>query len=327
MIAVTGSAGLVGGNLARTLLADGCKVRALVHRQRKALAGLDVEVVEADLTNRDSLIRAFSGVETVYHLGGLISIQMDNWDALAAVNVEGTRNVVEACLECGVRRLVHFSSVHALQQEPLDAPLDESRPFVTRADAPPYERSKAAADLIVREGIERGLDAVLIFPTAIAGPFDFRPSYIGMALRMLAGGRIPALVSGGYNWVDVRDVVAGAIQSERLGAAGSSYILSGHWNTIQEVAQMVSAHTGKPAPRWIIPLWLAQWAEPFMAKLARLNGTGPLYTRAMLNALRSNRLVSHARATRELGYHPRPLRETVADTLQWFAAQEKGQDV
>jgi dihydroflavonol-4-reductase len=322
MIVITGASGLVGGNLVRALLAQGRPVRALVHHDRRALQGLDVETATADLADPASLEQAFRGAQVVYHLAGSISIRMDNWDALQRVNVAGTGNVIAACLRCGVEKLVYFSSIHAYRQEPFDLPLDEDRPLLSDERLPPYERSKAAAERLVRQAPERGLDSVIVIPTAILGPYDFRPSFLGQALQMLAGGRIPALVRGGYDWVDVRDVVAGALQAERLGQGGSRYILSGHWHALKELAQVAAEISGRSAPRLVVSIWLAELFQPLMAGLARINGSQPLYTQAMLNALRSNRQVSHARATLDLGYTPRPFEQTLRETLAWFAEQD-----
>lgn len=323
MIVITGAAGLVGGNLARALLAQGQPVRALVHHDRRALNGLAVDTVSADLTDPASLEQAFHGAQVVYHLASTISIRMDNWDDLQRVNVTGTRNVVDACLHCGVEKLVYFSSIHAYQQEPFDQPVDEDRPLLTDERIPPYERSKVAAELVVRQAPERGLDTVIIIPTAILGPYDFRPSYLGQALRLLARGRIPVLVQGGYDWVDVRDVVDGAIQAEHQGRSGARYILSGHWHSLREVGQVMTEITGRPAPRFIVPIWLAQIFQPVMAKLAQVNGAQPLFTQSMLGAMRSNQHISHTRATRDLGYTPRPFNQTLTDTLDWFASQRR----
>jgi len=324
MIVITGASGLVGGNLVRTLLEQGQPVRALVHHNRRALEGLGLETISADLNDPASLEQAFEGAQVVYHLASSISIRMDNWDDLMHVNVAGTQNVVDACLRCGVEKLVYFSSIHAYQQEPFDLPLDENRPLLTDDRIPPYERSKAAAELIVRQAPDRGLATVIIIPTAILGPYDFRPSYFGQALQLLARGHIPALVHGGYDWVDVRDVVDGAIQAERQGRSGSRYILSGHWRSLRDVARVTAEIKGKSAPKFVVPIWLAELFQPVMARLAQLNGSEPIYTKAMLNALRSNRQISHARATKELGYAPHPFEQTLKDTLDWFAEQGGG---
>ena len=302
----------------RALLNRGRSVRALVHKDRRALEGLDVETISADLTKPDTLRSAFEGAETVYHLASAISIRMDGWEQLEQVNVHGTRNVIEACLACGVKKLVYFGSIHAYEQEPLDQPLDEDRQLVSGTAIPPYERSKAAAELPVRQASDRGLDTMIIIPTAIIGPHDFRPSYIGESLQALANGRIPALVSGGYNWVDVRDVVDGAIKAADVGENGARYILSGHWRSLREVGAMVSRYSGRPAPKIIVPIKLAELFQPVMAGLAYINGSQPIYTKSMLMAMRSNKQVSYARAAKDLGYVPRPFEETIRDTIQWF---------
>ena len=322
MIVVTGASGLVGGNLVRALLAQGRPVRALVHRDRRALTGLDVETISADLTDPSSLRQAFRGADIVYHLGSSISISSGNWDELERVNVIGTRNVIDACLHNNVHRLMYFGSIHSYQQEPFNQLLDEYRPLLTGDNHPPYERSKALAEMETRRSLDRGLDSVILIPTAIAGPFDFRPSYFGQALQLLAHGRIPALVRGGYDWVDVRDVVDSAIKAEQLAPRGGRYILSGHWHSLKDVARFTSEFSGKPAPRFTVPIWLAQLAQPIMAKLAQVNGAQPIYTRPMLNAMKSNHNISHARATRDLGYSPRPFQQTIADTLNWFKDQK-----
>jgi dihydroflavonol-4-reductase len=319
MIAITGASGLVGGNLARALLAQGREVRALIHRDRRALEGLDLQLVQADVRDLDSLCSALEGAQVVYHLAGRISLEMDSWNELQAVNVQGTRNVVAACLQCGVPRLVHFSSVHALEQAPLDSPLDESRRRISSPGYTPYARSKALEELEVYNGIGRGLSAVILNPTAILGPYDYYPSYLGQAIIDLAKGRIPALVPGGFDWVDVRDVVQGAIQAEKLASSGTHYLLSGNWHSVRQVADLVAELTGRSAPRLTVPFGIAYQSAPLMGWLARFLGFGPLYTRVSLDALQSNRNISHAKASRELLYNPRPFRETLGDTLDWFA--------
>ena len=328
-VLVTGASGLVGASLVRALLEQGRNVCALVHEDRRALAGLDVETLLVDVRDPEALERAMGGVEVVYHLAGSISLTMDSEPEMKAINVLGTRNVVAACLRRGVGRLVHFSSIDAMRQEPLQLPVDENRPLVDAdrsatalAHIPPYDLSKAQGEREVLAGIAHGLDAVIVRPTAMLGPYDFKPSYLGQALIQLAYGRIPALVSGGFDWVDVRDVVAGALRAEQIASAGASYLLGGNWRTIRQVAELVAGFTGQAAPFFTVPMWLADAFAPVMLKLARFNRTQPIYTRVTLNVLRSNRQVSCARAKSELGYIARPLNETVRDTLAWF--QEHG---
>ncbi len=322
-VVVTGAAGHAGANLVRALLAQGRPTRALVHVDRQAVEGLDVEVIAGDIRELESLMNAFKGADVVYHLAAHISILEDEWPLLESINVIGTQNVVEACLRCGIRRLIHFSSIHTMTQALTDIPLDESRPLVESRRYPPYDRSKAAAEKEVRQGIEKGLDAIIISPTGMIGPYDYKPSHFGEALLRLANGKLPALVSGGFDWVDVRDVIQGAMRAEERAPTGAKYILSGHWISLRDVAVLVAQITGVPAPGFICPMWLARIGAPFISAFDRLAGRRPLYTSASLQALRGNRNISHQKATRELDYHPRPFRETLIDTLSWF--EETGQ--
>jgi dihydroflavonol-4-reductase len=317
-VVVTGASGHIGTNLVRALIQDGRPTRSLVHLHHRSIDGLDTEVAPGNICNPASLTNAFRGAEVVYHLAACISLSMKGWSQLVDINVNGTRNVVEACLENGVKRLVHFSSIHALHQEPLDVPIDETRPLSSSPDYPPYDRSKALAELEVRKGIEKGLDAVIVYPTAVIGPYDYEPSYLGEAIVSLATRKLPAMVPGGYDWVDVRDVVGGAIAAEKQAKTGEGYILSGHWVSMKDIAAMVEDITGTPPPGLCLPLWVAHLGIPFITLHSRIAGCRPLYTDFSLKVLKSNRYISHAKATRELGYASRPFGESLSDTLGWF---------
>ena len=316
---VTGASGHIGANLVRALLDKGRTVRALIHKNQQSLQGLNVEIIQGDICDIDSLLSAFADADVVYHLAARISIAMNEWPLLEMVNVAGTGNVVGACIRCGVRRLVHFSSIHALEQKPLDTFVDESHTWVDN-NCLPYGRSKAAAEQEIHRGMARGLDAIIINPTAIIGPNDYQLSHFGEVLLLLANGKLPALVTGGFDWVDVRDVVEGAIRAEEGAVKGTNYILSGHWVSLREVASLVAEITGVPAPRLKCPLWFARIGAPIITAFDRLHNRRPLYTSASLITLCSNRNIRHDKATRDLEYYPRPFQETIVDTLRWFEA-------
>ena len=242
---------------------------------------------------------------------------------LEETNVVGTRNVVEACLKTGVRRLVHFSSIHAFQREPLSHPVDESNPLVNSPANPPYDRSKAAGTLEVRKGIEKGLDAVIIHPTAVIGPYDYQPSYLGEAILMMARGKLPAKVQGGYDWVDARDVALGTIAAAEKAPSGSAYLLGGQWTSMVDMAELIEGLTGNPCTKFVCPLWLANIGASYFSIASKITGKAPLYTKMSLRALQDNKRISHEKAARELGYQPRLLRDTLEDTLRWY--HENGQ--
>lgn len=321
VVVVTGAAGHVGANLVRALLDRGQRVRALVHRDRRALEGLDVEIVSGDVTDAALLNRAIDGAQLVYHTAAYISLSMHEWERLEAVNIVGTRNVVNACLACGVQRLVHFSSVEALEDVPSGKVVDEARPLLESPGSSPYAFSKAISQKEVQRGLARGLDAVMLNPTAIIGPHDHRLGMASFGLLALASGRLWALMEGGFDWVDVRDVVQGALEAAASAPSGGQYILSGHWVSLVDLAELVKEVRGVSVPRLVMPMWLARVGAPFVMAYGRLSGTPPVYTTGALKPLCGYRLISHARATRELDYRPRPLKSSIADTLQWFEAQ------
>ncbi len=317
-VLITGANGHIGANLVRALIQKGQPVRCLVHEKSNALEGLPIEKVHGDIRDAESLRRALEGVELVYHLAGYISISMNGWEHCKEINITGTRNIVEACLQNGVRRLVHFSSIHALQHEPMDRPVDEENPLVDSPLCPPYDRSKAAGEREVRRGIEQGLDAVVIYPTAVIGPNDYQPSYLGEAILMMARGKLPALVKGGYDWVDARDVAEGAITAAEKAPKSSGYLLSGHWVSMCDLAGLVAELTGASCSKFVCPSWLANIGAIYFKATSKITGKAPLYTKMSLKTLLDNKNISHERAARELEYQPRPFRDTLEDTLRWF---------
>lgn len=317
-IAVTGATGHVGGNLVRALVERGHSVRALARKDRRALEGVKVELVDGDVSDPASLERAFAGVERVFHLAARISIAPGDEKEVHEVNVLGTRNVVAACLKTGVKRMLHMSSIHAMAAHPRDEVIDEQRPLASGPNLLPYDKSKAEGEREVIAGIERGLDAVRVNPTGILGPFDFRPSPMGEVLLDLYHRRLPGLVDGAFNWVDVRDIVDGVIAAADRGKRGDKFLLSGERKSIRDVAALAEEVTQKSAPKLTSPMWLARAAAPFATLYARAAGRRPLFTSASLHALRNHQLVSHEKATRELGYQPRPLRETLEAAYAWF---------
>lgn len=320
---VTGAGGFLGNNLVRALLAQGRRVRCVVRTDRAALEGLDVEIVQGDTTDPASLGPAFEGAETVFHLAALVQVGAVQPERMVAVNVDGPRNVVAACLDAGARRLVHCSSCHALYEHPLYAPIDETRALALSDDCLSYSRSKAEGELCVLEGVAKGLDAVIVNPTAVIGPYDHKPSHLGELLIMLHRRAMPTLVDASFDFVDVRDVVAGLLAAERDGRSGERYLLSGHPASVRELATLAERATGIRAPALTAPMWLARLGAPFVSGWARMRGERPLYSPQALSVLRGNSDFDHGKATRELGYHPRPLEETVKAFYDWYLPAER----
>lgn len=322
-VVVTGASGHLGANLVRRLLERGDRVRVLLHRHARALVGLDVEAVSGDVLDPESLREAFAGQEVVYHLAGVVSIQGDAGGLVPAINIAGAENAARAALECGVRRMVHCSSVHAFDLAAGQGPLDETAPRVPAGSGRhwAYDRSKAEGERRVRAAIGRGLDAVIVHPTGVIGPYDFEPSRMGQFLVRLCRGSLPALVDGGFDFVDVRDVAEGIVGAAERGGPGESYLLGGRFCRVAELAAMAAAVTGRRHARPILPIGVARLGVPVLRLAAAVTRGKPLYTAESLAILRVGRRVDHSKAGRDLGYTPRPTAESVADTCRWFVSQ------
>jgi len=315
-VSVTGATGHVGVHLVRLLRERGQAVRALVYDAPEVLDGLGVETVAGGVMDPSALRRLMRDVEIVYHLAGVISIDGDPDGRVAAVNVDGTRNAIDAAIECGVRRFVHVSSIHAFDLTRREGPVDESSPRVGDRH-PAYDRSKNDGEREIRRAMDRGIETVILNPTGILGPLDYRPSLMGQTLLDLYHRSMPALIEGGFDWVDVRDVATGVAAAAERGRRGENYILSGEWRSVSDVAAAAADATGVAPPRFSVPIRLARRTLPVARLLGRFLDLPPVTTESLL-ALDANPEISSTKARAELGFAARPLEESIADAYACF---------
>ncbi|MCK9422047.1 MAG: NAD-dependent epimerase/dehydratase family protein [Bacteroidales bacterium] len=317
-IAVTGANGHVGINLCKSLLGFGHQVNALFHRNSRGIKEIPVNLFKGDILDYQSIKLLLENVDVVFHLAARISITGDPDGMVTRINTEGTHNILNLALECGVKRFIHFSSIHAFQQQPKDKSLDESRPLVSQGGFA-YDRSKATGERAVIEAVKNGLDAVILSPTAIIGPVDPQPSLTGKAIIDLYNHKIPSLVPGGYDWVDVRDVVSAAITAMDKGRTGEKYLLSGQWHSLKEFSTLIQEYSGRKIVGTILPLWLARFGLPFISIYSKMSRTEPLYTNESLTIItEGSRMISNAKACKELDFNPRPLSDTIRDMIDWL---------
>ena len=316
---ITGATGHIGNVIVRQLLARGERVRVLVRpgKSLPALEGLDVELAPGDVRGPDSLVRAMQGVSVVYHLAAKIDLGTQPEPETEEINLGGTRNVLAAACQAGVRRLVYASSIYALRI-PENGLVDESLPFDPEHARGAYDRSKAAASLEVQQAAGKGLQTVLLCPTAVTGPYDFHDSEAGRGIRYNMSPGIKFYVDGAYDFVDVRDVAHGFISAAERGRNGETYILGGERLTVQDVAETVWEAMGCPCPSVKIPLSIARLAAEVTPLVAGLTGGKPFFTRYSLDAVCSNSNISHAKAARELDFRPRPARQAILDAVSWW---------
>lgn len=316
---VTGPTGHVGTALVVELVNQGHQVRAVCYDDARSLDGLDIERVEGNVLDRESLRAAFEGQDWLFHLAGIVSIQRNQRDLMRAVNVDGARNAAEMALACGVKRMVHFSSVHAFETWRLGTPLDESCDRCTSRRNGLYDWTKAMGEAEVRKVIARGLDGVIVNPTGILGPYDHLPSHMGSFLLQMYLGKIPLLVDGAFDWADVRDVVEGAIAAAERGRTGENYLLGGHNASITDLAAITEEVTGVSQPQRAVPLWMVQASLPIAQLATAITRGRQLMTRYSLKTLASRIEVDCSKARSELGYEPRPLRDTLTSAYRWYA--------
>lgn len=320
---VTGGSGHVGANLVRELLARGVAVKALVRGDAAALEGLDVERVEGDLRDVASLERALAGCDRLYHLAAFVSLRKGDQQQVFDVNVIGTKNALEAAERAGVARVVCCSSFGAVGKNPNGGPSDETQtinPFQAHLD---YDLSKALAELEVHRAVHRGLDVRMVNPSGIVGAHDYKPSSVGQTILDFANRKIPAYVPGQFEFVAVKDVVAGHLLAMDKGRAGERYILSGGQYTLDEILDHLSSLSGVKKPKLRIPvgvmLPMAYVSSYFLRTFAP--DKPPRFTPGTIRMLNSGKHADTSKARRELGFAPTPVLDAFTEAYDWLKAR------
>ena len=317
---VTGAAGHLGNVLVRELLDRGERVRALIlpGEDTDSLEGLPIEQVEGNVLNMESLRYAMRDMDVVFHLAALVSITEDKAHLLQAVNVDGTRNVIEAAKESKIQKLVYTSSIHALERPPIGLPITEKLAFDPHNPAGSYDRTKAQASLLVQQAARDGLNATIICPTGVTGPYDYRRSEVGELILSFMQKRISFLVEGAFDFVDVRDVAVGQILARDYGQPGEAYILGGERIELKLFHDLVQKVTGKETPVITFPLPIVMIIAPMAEWYYKLTKTKPRITRYALETVVSNSDICSDKAKSELGYQARSLASSIADTVRWW---------
>jgi dihydroflavonol-4-reductase len=315
---VTGATGLLGNNLVRLLLAQGQTVRVLVRPQSdpRALAGLPVERFTGDVTDPAAVRQAVRGAKRVIHCAAHVHLGWQQWAEHRAINVEGTRHVAEAARDEGVR-LVHVSAINALGLGRLDQPADEESALEGIVPVP-YVVTKRQAEQVVLGLVSQGLDAVIVNPGCMFGPWDWKPSSGKMLLAVARFAPVAPL--GAVSFCDARDVAEGTLAAAERGRCGQRYILAGHNLSYWEAWRQMARLAGKRGP-WLPmgPVFRAI-SGPILDFRTWWTGREGDANSAVLRLGRQQHCFSSRRAQEELGYRIRPFHETLQDTWDWFRA-------
>jgi dihydroflavonol-4-reductase len=317
---VTGATGFVGANVTREILREGGTVRVLArpNGDRRALAGLSVEVCEGDLCDPASLRRAVQGVRTVYHVAADYRLWTRRPEELYRTNVEGTRAILQAAADAGVRRVVHTSSVGALGIPKDGAPGTEATPVALADMVGPYKASKFLAEQVALGFALKGLPVVIVNPSTPIGPWDVKPTPTGQMIVDFLRGKMFATLDTGLNLVHVRDVARGHLLAAERGKVGEKYILGNANLTLTEIGGLLAELAGSRAPRVRIPYAVAWLAAGCMEVAARVGGGTPRASLTAVRMARKRMFFSAAKARRELGLPQTDVREALRDATDWF---------
>jgi len=316
---VTGGTGFVGTHVVRALLARGRAVRCLARRgsRRDNLAGLDVEVVEGDLTDSASLSRAAKGASTLYHVAADYRLWTRHRGDLHRSNVEGTENVLRAAADAGVEKVVYTSSVAALGLVD-GGSADETTPVVRDRIIGEYKKSKYDAERVADAWAGKGLAVVIVNPSTPIGERDIKPTPTGQMIVDFLNRKMPAYVDTGLNLLDVRDVAEGHLLAAEKGKVGERYILGNRNMTLKEILDALSALTGIPSPTVKLPHWIPFAAAAIDTAFARVSWRAPHVSLDSVRMSTHRMYFDASKAVRELGLPQTPVEDALGRAVSWF---------
>jgi dihydroflavonol-4-reductase len=319
---VTGATGFIGANVVRALLDKGRAVKVLVRPggDRRNCDGLNVEICEGDLRDAASLVPAVQGCDEVYHVAADYRFWARDWAEIQQSNVRGTQNLLEECLKQNVARVVYTSTVGTIGLSGQPSPGNESTPMDPHQVTSHYKRSKIEAEEVALDMVTRGLPLVIVNPSTPIGPWDRKPTPTGKVIVDFARGKMPAFVETGLCFVDVRDVALGHILAAERGKVGERYILGNENLSLSAFLAKLSPLVGRAAPKVKIPYALA-WLSGQMSTAWSdwVTHEPPAVAIEAVKMSRRFMYFDSSKASRELGYAPRPLEDALRDAVNWFA--------
>lgn len=325
---LTGATGNLGSNIVRTLVSRGESVRALVMEGDPAVSRIPegAQIYAGDILDNDSLDRFFSlpsdEEAIVIHCAGMVSLATDYSKLVHDVNVVGTRNILDQCKVHGVRKLVYISSTSAIPEPPGNQRIIEVSSFDPEPIFGYYGKSKALASQMVMDAVaEDGLNASIIFPTGIFGPYDYGFGLVTSNIINFAKGRIQGGLTGSFNCADVRDLADGVIECCSKGGRGEGYIMGNETVSVKELFDAIADSCGMKRMKLILPGKLAMPIAALSEKIGGITGKKNLLTRFTIYNLLRNNNFSSDKAVRELGYSIRPFRDTIRDEIEWLRGE------
>ncbi len=317
---VTGATGFIGGNLARELVAQGNRIRALVRpgSNRKAIEGLDIELVSGDLSDTDLLRGALDGCDALFHVAAAYAFWTPHPEQVYLTNVNGTENILRAAMAVGTPKVVYTSSEGTVGMS-ANGLGGEDQTMELHDLHGAYKRSKLLAEQVALDYCREGLPLVVVNPTMPIGPYDVKPTPTGQTIVDFLNHRMPAYVNTGMNLVDVQDVARGHILAYQKGECGERYLLGNRNLTYQQMLGLLADVTGMKAPRFRLPLWCALGAACADELVrGRVFGKTPRVPIAAVRAAGKRRFHDCSKAVRELGLPQSSIEGALTKACAWF---------
>lgn len=326
---VTGAFGHLGNTVVKKLLARGKKVRclALPTDKTRALPGAEFELFRGDVRDKASLAPLFkTGVpceKIVIHTAGIVTLATKHVQNVYDVNVTGTKNIIDLCLENNVAKLVYVSSARVLPELPGQQVITEAGSIDPVGVKGLYVKTKAIATQAVLESAAQGLDVVVVHPSSIIGPYDYGSGHLTRLVVDYLNGGLRACVRGGYDFVDVRDVARGILLAADHGRRGQCYILSNQFFPVIEVLDLLHEISGKGKIKTVLPKWFVHASAPLAETYSKLLNRSPLNSHYSLFTFFNDSNFSYAKAAKELGYGTREMKTTLKDTFAFLKEQRR----
>ncbi len=321
---VTGAGGHLGNIIVKKLCDSGKSVKVLLMENEKDINYLppNIEKCVGDVTNIEDLNNFFSCDKAdklvVIHCAAIVSIKSKFDINVYNVNVNGTKNIVDMCVKNGISKLIYVSSVHAIEAAKDGSVIKESTEFDYVKLSGLYSQTKAIATQYVLDATKEGLNVSILHPSGIIGPYDYKNGHLTQLIISYMRNKLPAIVGGGYDFVDARDVADGIINSIKYGKNGECYILSNQFYSISKIINMMSQITEKKEIKTVLPYQFVNMIMPFADMYYKLKKATPLFTKDSIETLNSNANFSHEKADKDLKYKVREMRETLNDTINWL---------
>ena len=323
-IGVTGASGMVGINVCKEILSNGDELNILIRENVSYLDGLSCNKFYGDLSDIDTLEKFCDKCDVIIHSAAMISIGFDAYDKVYEVNFVGTKNLLDTSIRKKVKKFIFISTVNAYDKKPMDQNFDEKRGLVRKGNA--YDMTKALAQELVTSTEE--IETVSINPTSVLGKNDFKPSRLGKIIKGVHSGKLPFLVDGGLDVIDVEDLSKAIYSAISNGKDGESYLISGKFRSFKEMFEVIKKYQDKKSRIFFFPRLMVELSLPLLSlfpigllkRAAEINGKffpglENMTKEAIENIINFPKHIDNSKAKKDLGLKISPLEKTIKDTI------------